>query len=105
MLLKKIYEGDLYKVIKIQDLEFEIKYGYYDEKDRYSKYNEPIPIFPDFINEPVYTKEGYPLITKMQDRCKFFIGENGVDECYGCKYFKETEDFIGICKCALNKKV
>ena len=45
----KIREGDLFKIIKILDHTFEIKYGYYEEKDKYSKYGEPIPIFPDFI--------------------------------------------------------
>ena len=43
-------DGDIYKVIKISNQEFTIKYGYYEEQDRYSKYDEPIPIFPDFIN-------------------------------------------------------
>ena len=35
-----IKEGDLYKVITIYGKTFELYYGYYEEKDRYSKYNE-----------------------------------------------------------------
>ena len=36
-----IKERDLYKVITIYGKTFELYYGYYEEKDRYSKYNEP----------------------------------------------------------------
>ena len=63
-------DGDIYKVIKISNQEFTIKYGYYEEQDRYSKYDEPIPIFPDFIKYPIYDEEGYKFVTHMQDICK-----------------------------------
>ena len=44
----KVKEGDVYKVVKIFDRTFELRYGYYNELDRNGKYNEPIPIYPDF---------------------------------------------------------
>lgn len=101
----KIREGDLFKIIKILDHTFEIKYGYYEEKDKYSKYGEPIPIFPDFIINPKYTKDGHPFVTHMQDKCKHFKGNNKYESCYKCLYYKECEDLIGICLNELNKKV
>ena len=103
-MLKKINEGDLYKIIKISNKEFEIRYGYYEESDRYSKYNEPIPIYPDFIKNPEYTKEGFPLVTQMQDKCKYFKGNLKEESCFKCLHYKEVEDLIGICNCYFKKK-
>ena len=101
--MNKIKEGDLYKVVKISDLTFEIKYGYYDECDRYSKYNEPIPIYPDFIENPTYTKEGFPLVTQMQNQCKYYVGNKNSESCHGCRYLKIIDDLFGICTCQYNK--
>ena len=103
--MNDIREGDLYKIINIRDNTFEIRYGYYEEADRHSKYSEPIPIFPDFIKEPIYTKEGYPFITHMQDKCKYYKGDLKEESCYKCIHYKKQEDLIGICTCALNRRV
>ena len=65
--MDRIKEGSLYKSIDLHGTKFEIKYGYYDDKDRYSKYSELIPIFPDFIKNPIYTSKGQPFVTHMQD--------------------------------------
>ena len=102
--MDKVKEGSLYKVIEIDNITLEIKYGYYDDADRYSKYNEPIPVYPNFKETPIYTCEGYPLVTKIQDKCDYFLGKKDVDECYGCKHFTEEDDMIGICSCIENKK-
>ena len=98
-------EGDLYKIIKVFDQEFEIKYGYYEELDRYSIFNEPIPIYPNFFKEPRYTKEGFPFVTHMQDKCIFYKGKENGDSCYNCLNFKKVEDLIGICKCEFKNKL
>ena len=100
----KIKVGDLYKVIEIDQIKFYIKYGYYDENDKYSKYSEPIPIFPDFIKSPQYKHEGYLFVTHMQDKCVHYIGDNSIDSCYKCKHFVKGVDLIGICSCSLNRK-
>lgn len=92
-------EGELYKVLKVDKNTFEIRYGYYSEEEKDSKYNEPIPIFPDFYLEPRYTVDGFPLVTKMQDKCKYFTSGKNIDTCYGCSHFKEGDDMIGICTC------
>ena len=101
--MDNIKEGSLYKTITIDDKEFVIKYGYYDEKEKYSKYNEPIPIFPDFLNYPEYNKEGKPFVTHMQDKCIHYKGNENQETCYSCKYFQTKEDLIGICNCPKNK--
>ena len=102
--MDNVKEGDLFKIIKISNQEFVIRYGFYEEEDRFSKYNEPIPIFPDFIKEPVYTLEGFLFVTHMQDKCKYFIGDLKADSCYKCLHYKNQEDLIGICTCALNRR-
>ena len=101
--IDKVKEGDLYKIIKISDITFEIKYGYYEEKDKKSKYNEPIPIYPDLENHPVYTKEGQRVVTQMTNKCKYYIGNKNSESCFGCLYLKICEDLIGVCNCHHNK--
>ena len=101
--MQRIREGDLYKIVEIANHRFEIRYGYYDEKDRISKFNEPMPIFPDFLQNPFYDEDGYMLVTKIQDKCQFFESDKDFDTCYKCKYFREVEDMIGICKCQSRK--
>lgn len=101
---ENIKEGDLYKIINVDGETFEIRYGYYEEKDRYGKYNDPIPIYPNFSAQPQYNNEGQPFITEMQDICKNFKGSIMVDICCGCSYFQKKDDMIGICLCIANRK-
>ena len=42
-------EGELFKEIHAYGKVFEIRYGYYEERDRYTRYPEPIPLYPDFL--------------------------------------------------------
>ena len=100
----KIKEGDLYNVFKIGSDVFEIRYGYYSESDRFGKYNDPIPIYPDFLKNPKYNNEGFPFVTEMQDTCHYFEGNLLVDICCGCKHFEKGDDLIGICKCPKRNK-
>ncbi len=96
---KKIREGDLYEVIEVSGREFEIRYGYYDEKER--EHWEPEPIFPDLKNNPVYTDDGYMIVTQMQDICDEFKLKDGFENneiCAECTYFvNEDKKMIGIC--------
>ena len=101
--MEKIKPGDLYKTIEIDEVKFHIKYGYYDEKDKLSKYSEPIPIFPDFIKSPQYNRDGYLFVTHMQDRCIHYKGNDQNDSCYHCSHFEKREDLIGLCKCKERK--
>ena len=97
-------EGDLYKVVNTYGRIFELRYGYYGECDR--KY-DPDVIYPDFLCEPLYTDDGEPFVTMVQDACKSYVGEakrTPNTTCCECKYFQQGEDWIGICTCIKNKK-
>lgn len=98
-------EGDLYKVITAHGKTFELYYGYYEEIDRHSKYNEPIEIYPDFIQNPTYTDQGFAFVTAMQKTCEHFKGEADEDNtCYQCSHYEKCEELLGICKCKLRKR-
>ena len=100
-------EGELYKVVTTFGKTFELRYGYYEECDRQSPLCDPVVIYPDFTKEPVYTDEGTPFVTMMQDACKSYKGDTKRTPdttCDECKYFQCGEDWIGICKCVLRRK-
>ena len=93
-------EGSLYRVIDLHGCRFSIYYGYYDELDRNNPTVEPMPLYPDFIKSPRFTKEGYPFVTKMQDACPHYLGRiKAENECADCSYYCHGQDLIGICKC------
>lgn len=97
-------EGELYREIELHGKRFNIYYGYYDDKERKNPYNEPIPIFPDFIFSPEHTEDGYPFATAIQDTCESFEGEHNEDGCHGCRHYEGGDDLIGICRCPKRKK-
>ena len=101
---KAIREGMLFKRLSVFGCEFEIYYGYYDARDRLGKYNDPIPIYPDFHATPVYTKEGFPLATEMQDICPHYSGPSHCDSCYGCRHYRRGEELIGLCLCPARRR-
>lgn len=98
----KIKDGDLYKIVELFDHTFELRYGFYEEYER--EKGEPIPIYPDFKKAPVYTKEGFPFVTQMQEMCNH--GSSSFDEglCVDCIYYRDGEELIGICTNNKNKK-
>ena len=93
----KAREGDLYRVIRTFGHEFALCYGYYDERERDSRYGELLPIYPDFHASPQYTEDGYPFVTAMQDACEHFTGDDPEDGCHGCAHYRHGEEFLGIC--------
>ena len=90
----KFKEGDLYMNIDIEGRVFEIRYGYYEDFER--DHNDPVPIYPDFLKEPIYVG-GTPLVTAMQDACDRFNGKDASLGCISCKYYEPFEDLIGKC--------
>lgn len=93
-------EGDLYKVITLFGRRFELYYGYYEEIDRYSTYNEPTEIYPNFIKNPVYTDDGIPFVTAFQETCKHYKKvKDTTDRCIDCKFYQKGEELFGLCKC------
>ena len=98
-------EGDLYKEVTISDKTFRLLYGYYESFERESPFNEPMPIYPDFIKEPHYTAEGIPIATAMQNVCEFYSGKNDEDSsCSDCVFFQKGEELFGFCNCPQNKQ-
>lgn len=97
-------EGDLYKIVNVHGRDFPLYYGYYDQRDKESKYNDPIPIYPNFKLFPIYTNEGFPYATEMQDACIYYEGNPSEESCFYCKHFKRGEELIGLCVCINNKK-
>lgn len=97
-------EGDLYKEITICGKTFQLLYGYYENFEREGPFNEPMPIYPDFIRQPHYTAEGIPIITAMQNICKSYSGISDEDStCSDCMFFQKGEELFGLCQCPENK--
>lgn len=100
--MNNIKEGELYKTVEIHGHRIELRYGYYEDYER--ERGEPIPIYPNLKEKPIYTKEGYPIVTQMQDLCKS-CKCRFTDGCCGeCEYFRPMEEMFGICSNPENKK-
>ena len=100
--MNKIRDGDLYKIVELYGRRFELRYGYYEEFERES--GEPVPILPNFKDAPVYTEDGFPFVTQMQELCEH--GESQFKEgcCADCRYYRDGEDLIGVCDCPENRR-
>lgn len=100
-------EGDLYRVVTTFGKTFELRYGYYDEKDRQSDLCEPAVLYPDFAEHPTFTEQGEPFVTLMQDACDHYKGSASRTPdtvCADCKYLARGEEWFGICTCPSNRK-
>lgn len=101
-------EGDLYKIITAHGVTFEIRYGYYEEIDRVNQ--RPMEIYPNFLENPVYSTEGIPFATAMQNPCKHFklrskeCDEGADNTCYQCSHYEKCEELLGVCRCKANRK-
>ena len=92
-------EGELYKTVNSHGTEFSLYYGYYEEQDRENPLVDPMPIYPDLLNKPRYTADGKRIVTRMQDACENYDGEQDSDEvCGECKHFKRCEALFGVCQ-------
>ena len=100
--MHKIRDGDLYRVVELFGQRFELHYGYYEEYERHS--GEPVPIYPDFKKSPVYSENGHPFVTQMQELCAH--GESKFTDgcCVDCKHYSHGDDLIGICTNEKNMK-
>jgi len=99
--MNKKNEGDLYRTITLHGHIFEIRYGYYEEYERAR--GEPIPILPDFKRCPLYTGEGFPFVTQMQELCEHGNSRFKEGCCVDCRFYSHGEDLIGICTNEKNK--
>ena len=97
-------EGDLYRSVEVFGKRFELRYGYYEDKDRRGA---PDVIYPNFIRDPIYTDDGRPFVTMMQDACRRYLGnvDSGDDSiCGDCKYYEHGEEWLGVCDCIHNRR-
>ena len=97
-------EGDFYKAITVSDRTFIIRYGFYSEAERLT--GEPIPVFPDFIEKPLYDENGKPFVTRVQDSCEYYKtgdGRAGDGWCADCIFYSNGKIEIGICECQHKK--
>ena len=98
-------EGDLYKEVNVFGKTFRLHYGYYESFEREAPFNDPIPIYPDFIKDPHYTADGRPIVTAMQNICGFYLGRNDEDSsCAECAFFIKGEELFGLCNCPQNNR-
>lgn len=98
-------EGDIHEVVCVGGHTFTIRYGYYAESERHTI--DPIPIYPCFESQPLYTSDGFPLITRIQDACEHYLssdGNAGDGWCADCIFCGREHDEIGICQCAHRRK-
>ena len=98
-------EGDLYKIIQLYGKTFEIRYGFYEDRDRNYHYAEPMEIYPDFAKHAQYTDDGIPFATAIQEPCIHFVGKRDANStCEDCPFYQHGEELIGLCTCPANKK-
>ena len=98
-------EGDLYKCYVIDKHTFEIRYGYYEERER--GLVEPLPIFPDLVSKPVFTEDGEPITSRVQIPCEHYRPRNRRKPegwCADCIHYKKKRDEMGLCKCPIRKR-
>ncbi|MBQ8381003.1 MAG: hypothetical protein IJY18_03835 [Clostridia bacterium] len=100
--MNKAKDGDLYKTVTLHGVSFELRYGYYEEFERAA--GEPIPIYPDFKAKPIYTSDGIPFVTQMQELCEH--GESSFKDgcCADCRYYSDGEELIGVCTHPKNRR-
>lgn len=97
-------EGELHKTLTVAGHSFELRYGYYEEREK--AICSPVVIYPDLVAAPLLSPDGYPLVTQIQDPCPHFELAAGREEnwCGDCTYFRGEHPEIGICRCELRKK-
>lgn len=70
----------------------------YDEKS--GRYME---VYPDFINNPVYTPEGRPIMLTLEDACAFGKQKDTNEpliDCGSCRFYRQAPNaLIGVCRC------
>ena len=99
-------EGTLYKELTVYGRRFPIYYGYYEQCDRDDPAVDPMPIYPNFARDPLFTDDGLPFVTKMQDACPHYCGRVGRHaECGDCSHYRHGDELLGVCTCPKNCKI
>lgn len=58
--------------------------------------------YPDFVQNPVYTPEGCPVLFSGEDACSAGRADDGAacSDCGGCRFYRPADErtWIGVCK-------
>ncbi len=98
-------EGQLYKIIHIDEHRFELRYGYNEEYER--EHCHPVVLFPDLESDPRHTRDGYPIVTAVQEPCEHYTvppGQTPEQWCADCIYYPGIHCEMGICSCEERRK-
>ncbi len=96
-------EGEIYKIVDVDDHRFELRYGYNEEFER--ERGHPVVLFPNLQKKPIYTKDGYRIVTSVQEPCEHYSPADRdllEDWCADCVYYPSVHCEIGICRCEKN---
>ena len=101
-------EGELYRIMDVEGVQLHIFYGYYHPESERGVI-DPMPIYPDFTEAPMYTREGYPLVNADQPICPhFFLKPSAYESdegwCNDCVYLELYDACLGVCRCKYNRK-
>ena len=99
-------EGELYRMLEIEGISLPIYYGYYD-REREHKILDPMPVFPNLSESPIYTSSGFPLVNADQPVCECFSPKPAISEegwCNDCVYLELYDPALGVCRCEYNRK-
>ena len=99
-------EGDLHSVVTIGPHAFELRYGYCDDRDRVT--GEPYILYPDLRTKPIYTADGYRIVTALQSHCAYYAPPDDREQedcCYTCRFYPDQQAEIGICRCEQMRKL
>ena len=99
-------EGELYRTLEIEGISLPIYYGYYD-REREHKILDPMPVFPNLSEAPLYTQRGYPLVNADQPVCEHFSPKPAISEegwCNDCIHLELYDPALGVCRCEYNHK-
>lgn len=96
-------EGEVYKKLTVGGHTFELRYGYYDERER--NVCPPVVIWPDLSDGSKRCPEGCHLVTQVQDPCEHYTPTDGREDnwCGDCTYYTGEHREIGICRCEARK--
>ena len=98
-------EGDVYKTVVAGGHSFSLRYGYYEDFER--NRGEPVVIYPDLKETPMYSTDGFRLVTAIQDVCDSFEARDAVEEdscCCDCIFYPNPQSCIDICTCEQNRE-
>lgn len=99
-------EGELYRNVSVGGHLLELYYGYYEDGDRAN--SDPVVLYPDFFERPLFTGDGHPLVSAVQQPCEHYRppAEGRPEECCSdCSYYPDSRAEIAVCQCpAMRRK-